>query len=377
MRVSIKLGCNFDPQLVCEAASLNESHADARIDEFFGSTRQDAWLTARPAYRLPEITRSSLAEYIARCRDAGIMFNYTLNAPYLGSKRSVAANVDRLKCTVDELLRLGVHTLTITNPLMAEVIRQVSDNARLEVSTIAHTDTVTQIKYWHEYYGVKAICGNILKNRNVRFLERAADYCGKNGISYNVIVNEFCGLGGEGPYGTHCIFRDSCYQCHSENLTSADDDILGGYPMRQCIEARRLPATWLRTMFVRPEDIGRYYALGIKTFKITGRTGSTRNLTMVADAYMKRRWNGNLLLLWKHLETIKNGYHADDFRPDVYVSNPRLDGFIDKWFDAPERDCANEICGDTCRYCDQFAADHGVYHSDDASDIPISCRTET
>ena len=364
MRISYKLGCNFDPDLVRVAAELNAlNSSDSRIDEFYGSTRQDAWLAARPAYRIPDIDRQTLADYIALCHAKEIRFNYTLNAPYIGSKRFTSHNIKGIKAIVTDLLGVGIDTFTITTPLMAELVREASDTARIEVSTIAHVDTVTQIKYWYQTYRIGAICGNILKNRSIRFLQNSADYCRNTGICYNIIVNEFCGVGGTEPYGTHCIFRDSCYVCHSENETIDDDKLLNGYPMRRCVEARRICGTWLRSFFVRPEDVSRYHSIGINAFKITGRTGSTRHLTAVAEAYMKRSWNGNLLLLWKHLETIGAEDDMDAFAPQVHIENARLKGFIDKWFENPELECANEICGDSCRYCDDFAAQHDVFLS--------------
>ena len=63
--------------------------------------------------------------------------------------------------------------------------------------------------------------------------------------------------------------------------------------------------TWLKTRFIRPEDLHKYSDLGINSFKVTGRTGSTNYLKSVIKAYVSESWNGNLLSLWKPLETIK------------------------------------------------------------------------
>lgn len=356
MGVSYSLGCNFDPALISAVAEMNASTRGGRVDEFYGSTRADASLSARPTYRLPPVTRQELSTYLGACREAGILFNYTLNTPRLGSKREVSARRGDIKETIKTLLGIGVDRFTVASPLMAELVREVSEDIPLEVSTIAHIDTVTQIKFWHDRYIISAVCGSILKNRNIRFLMNAAAYCQKTGLTYRAIVNEFCGVGSPSSYGTHCIYRDSCYLCHAENVTPEDDALLNYYPMERCISARKEPATWLKMPFIRPEDTQQYARIGIDAFKITGRTGSTEFLLQVAAAYMKRHWDGNLLLLWKNLETIVPEISEEDFRPCAKIPNTALNGFMTPWFRDPDKDCANEVCGETCRYCDDFLA---------------------
>ena len=352
--VLYSLGCNFDPDLIRSVSELNESATHGRINEFYGSTREDASLSARPAYRLPVVSRYELEAYISACLDVGVIFNYTLNTPHLGAKRELIARSREIASTVKFLIGAGVGRFTVTSPLMAEIVREASDEIPLEVSTIAHIDTVTQIKFWRDRYKICGVCGSILKNRNIRFLMSAADYCRRAGITYKAIVNEFCGVGGPGAYGTHCIYRDSCYLCHAENLTDDEDALFGRYPMDRCTSSRIGPETWLKMNFIRPEDIQRYSNIGVKAFKITGRTGTTEHLLRTANAYLQGHWRGNLLSLWKHLETIPPGRSEAGFIPNVTIDNTSLNDFVSPWFTDPDKDCANEVCGETCTYCDNF-----------------------
>lgn len=125
------------------------------------------------------------------------------------------------------------------------------------------------------------------------------------------------------------------------------------YPMGMCIASRKSKSVWLKMNYIRPEDIKRYNEIGIDHFKLTGRTGSTAHLQEIMRAYMKESYDGNLLGLWKHLETIKEE-KEESFRPQVYIDNKKLDGFVDYWFENRNHICANEICGETCKYCDLF-----------------------
>jgi collagenase-like PrtC family protease len=170
------------------------------------------------------------------------------------------------------------------------------------------------------------------------------------------MVNEFCCIGpeGDGTSTTYCIYRDSCYLCHAEDLTAEDSGLFEAYPMSRCVQSRHAPEIWLKANFIRPEDVPRYAELGIGDFKITGRTGGTEFLLSLADAYVRGRLEGNLLSLWKHLETIGSGMSELEWAPSCYIDNAKLEHFVDWWFDDPERDCANEVCGETCTYCDGF-----------------------
>ena len=57
-------------------------------------------------------------------------------------------------------------TITVTFPLMAEYIRSIDNKIGIEISTIAHTDTVTQVAIWKERYDIRkvvVICTKIEK----------------------------------------------------------------------------------------------------------------------------------------------------------------------------------------------------------------------
>ncbi len=314
-------------------------------------------LTARPAFRLPDISYQYLEKYVQRCSEVGLKFNYTLNAPYIGSKKELNINKRAISELIKFLADIGVASITVSNPIVAIIVRETSGDIGLEVSTIAHLESVTQIKAWKERYDVVNICGSLIKNRDIAFLRSVIRYCSVADITTSLMVNEFCGLGGgdtHESYYSHCIYRDSCFLFHSENVDESDDKLLGFYPMRYCIGSRVDPAYWLKAPFIRPEDITKYYSsLGIDHYKITGRTGGTDYLLAIGRAYVQRSWEGNLLSLWKPLETIYSGDDELQYYHRWYIDNKNLNGFIDHWFDT-DKNCANEECGTTCRYCDEF-----------------------
>jgi collagenase-like PrtC family protease len=127
--------------------------------------------------------------------------------------------------------------------------------------------------------------------------------------------------------------------------------------------------SWLRSRFILPQWLKHYNAIGINHFKITGRTGTTAYIKKITEAYMSEKWTGNLLELWKSLESIYDNQQDDN----AHYVDTRLDSniidtnnFLGKWIDPVGYiksqsglkpiyfNCANVECGKDCVYCKNF-----------------------
>ena len=363
-----KVGCNFDPELINVVKELNEKYKNhGRIVELFGSDRDTEEVTARPGWRLPKISKEYFASYVKKLNDIGVKFNFTMNSiiPY-GSKVEMVKHKKDIQDLVKWLESIGVYRLTIANPEILIMVREVS-NIEVEMSCITHIDTVTQMKYYHETFGVNKFCCSILKNRNKEFLIRAQDYCNRNGCILEIMCQEMCGVAGidnQGShYATHCVFRDSCYICHACNRTKEESMLDNNYPMSYCMSARSsTPEAWLRMRWIRPEDQKIYREkTGINYWKVSGRTGTLEYMKFVLEAYMSESYDGNILGLWKPLSSIYDGKTELKSKTDIDIPNKKLDGFINKWMDGNGWECENHECGYSCRYCEQFAKEHNLY----------------
>jgi collagenase-like PrtC family protease len=348
----LKVGYNFTSDLKDYIINKNSTSDKNIISEVYGSRAESSLLSARPKFRIPDISRNEFKMHVKQLKEVGINFNYTMNANHIGSKQYILQHRNRIKDYIKFLIDCEVKVITVAIPLMAEYIRSVSTNIDIEVSTIAHLDTVTQTKIWKDYYGINKICGNLYKNREIQFLKNLAQYCNDNQIILTLMANEFCGNGLNETNATNCIFRDHCYSLHSSDY-NADEKLDGDYPMGYCINSRNSGSVWLKMNFIRPEDMKLYNTIGINHFKITGRTATTKFAIRVIEAYLQEYYFGNLLDLWKHLETINSGNDAD-YTPLCSIPNDKLDGFVKFWFDNPSHICANEICGETCKHCDNY-----------------------
>ena len=173
-----------------------------------------------------------------------------------------------------------------------------------------------------------------------------------------LLCNEFCYVAGESngiAYAAPCTFRDSCYLCHATCSKKEDSLAYNNYPMGYCMSARGKNAqNWLRSRWIRPEDQKIYRSIGVNYFKVTGRTGSTALLERTLEYYMSENFDGNLLELWKPLQTIRDGGDDTKFNHTENIPNKKLDGFLDHWFAGDGFECENELCGTTCKYCENW-----------------------
>ena len=348
-----KIGTNFSNEFLNYAIKVNNAFNDSCIEEMYGAIREHSQWSARPAFRLPEVDKGELELYVDKLRKNNIDLNYTLNTNYFGNRHDIFLNEKKLKKEVQYLNSIGVFKFTVTLPLVAEFIKEVNEKNLIEVSTIAHIDTVSQLEIWNEEIGIYRVCVNLMHNRNINFLKNISKLAEKRKFDIELMVNEFCGSTTKSEKkicATHCIYRDFCYQLHSIGYSYEEYIGTSMYPMNRCMAGRNGDVEWIKMNYIRPEDIRKYREIGINHFKITGRTGTSQYLKGVINAYLEQKYEGNLLELWHHLEKITN----DKYNPEKYIENKKLDGFIDFWFDNPTHRCSDEVCAETCSYCDEF-----------------------
>lgn len=352
----LKVGCIFSQDFLDYINEMNSRTELVKIYEVYGSTLENCFLTARSAYRLPQCDRKSFEQYIRNILDMGLQFNYTMNASYIGSLEEIYRKQAQIKGYIKYLSDIGVTTITITLPIIAEMIREVDEKIGIEVSTIAHLDSVAQIQMWYEKYAITKICNNVMKNRETAFLRNAAQFCKSKNIVLTLIANEFCSNGTNNAIDCAggCIYRDHCYSLQSEGYTQADMKKMHGYPMAICDESRKHPIVWLKSNFIRPEDMKLYNEVGINHFKITGRTASLSYMKKVIKAYMEQNWNGNLIGLWNNVDHLSIGSESEKREKEVFIPNKLLDNFLKFWFQNMNHICSQELCGETCEYCNRY-----------------------
>lgn len=288
-----------------------------RVHELYGSMRASAIgiPTARPDFRLPDISRAYLQSYIESCHANGLIFNYTANGPLLGNLEDIDAGYAKLITELQWLESIGVDRITVSHPLVMQAVCKYT-SMPIEVSTILNVYQANGIRQLKEQYpNINKVCMSIDHNRHLGTVRALQHTCLQLGIQLEIIATEFCKIGTGNCSQLH---RAQCYNMHSYNMPenvarkginsdgSKQHRDIKGYPWSGstgCIFNRAKDSVaWLMSNTVWPNDILRFSELtNVVNFKITTRTAPAEYALQLASFYLDVNYDGPLAGLWLQL----------------------------------------------------------------------------
>jgi collagenase-like PrtC family protease len=343
--IHFNLGYNFDESLIGKIKELNEKYKDkCRISEVYGSLRfSEIYLpTARPDYRIPDISIDKLKCHIEKLRDINVRFNYTLNSP--NTSIWFHANYSRI---IEILNYIKPNIITVSHPLILQQL--TNTDFKIEISTILDVNNLNAVKMWLEINpNIEKICLSITVNRDFQFLTGLSmtPYASK----VELLANEFCNV-----KGIPCqnFFRKACYDLHS--IGGNKNKKFNNFPLGWCSKSRYSDSSsWIKANVILPRDIPAYRSLGINKFKLSGRTMPTKFIVKIAESYMSFGETGpdNLLELWGHVDNINTRDLMEI--PNINISMRKMysNGFID-FFIRKRIKCSDTLCSH-CGYCERM-----------------------
>lgn len=374
MRLSV--ATNFDPALV-------EAVKEYPVVELFGKLREDAVGGGRAPYQLARVSRKRLAGHVRHARGAGIGFNYLLNASCLGNREMTRAGQREIEDLAGWLCEIGVESVTVSSPYLLRLVKARHPGLKVRVSVFAGVDRVRKAQMWEEMGADCIVLDSILVNRELRTLERIRRSVR---CDLELLVNNNCLSGcalspmhmnalshaGQAWHGNRGFFIDWCFlRCTGMKL--------------------RDPVNYIRSEWIRPEDLHVYEGVGYDLFKIAERDIPTEHMMTRVRAYSGRRYDGNLLdlvqpyafratkgsgryyrrglgwffrfflrpglvnparmFLLKRIADMRHMIRPVDGAAPVFVDNRSLDGFLERFL---ESGCRDADCGE-CRWCHEFA----------------------
>jgi collagenase-like PrtC family protease len=373
MRLSV--ATNFDPGLI-------EAVKGYPVVELFGKLAEDAVGGGRASYQLERLGRKRLAAHVRRAREAGIGFNYLLNASCLGNHEITRAGQKGIEELCGWLVEIGVASVTVASPFLLKIVKTRFPSLKTRISVFAGVDRVRKAQQWEELGADAIVLDNLLVNRELATLERIRKSVR---CDLELLVNNNCLSG--------CAMASSHMNALGHSGQSWHDN--RGFLVDWCFLActglkLRDPVNYLRSEWIRPEDLPVYEKLGFDLFKIAERNIPTPVMALRVRAYSERRYDGNLLDLvqpygfsavradarhyrrgpaWflryllrprlvnpfrmMALKRMADGLHMTrpvDGNPPVYVDNRALDGFIERF---RESGCRDVDCRE-CRWCHGF-----------------------
>ncbi len=349
------------------------------VKEVFGKLPSDSVGGGRASFTLPPLSRKRFERHVEAARSKGIGFNYLLNPACMDNREYTRQGQKEIEALLEYIEDIGIGAVTISLPFLLPIIKKRHPRLKVRVGVYARVDGVAKARFWEEGGADCITLESLSVNRDFRVLEslrRALK------IELQLIVNAncqlFCPLSGQ----------------HMVNLSHASQK---GHPTRGfmidwCVmkcsyDKLKDPVQYLRSEFIRPEDLGLYINMGYNSFKVLERGAPTPVLIRRVKAYSEGYYDGNLLDLiqpfgykeksdaslskglfnkWKYLfrprlvrlsKLMKLKDLADRrgmLTPlkgePVYIDNSKLTGFIPGFRD---RNCRNIDCS-ACGWCASY-----------------------
>ncbi len=317
----------FTTDFLDDIASLNTEFAasGAQIYEIYGSFQEGAFNSARPAKYLPAVNRSQFAHHVREARERGIVFNYLFNAPSYSNLEYTHEGRKGLEELLGFLVESGVASVTVAIPYLVEIISRKFPELEVVTSTIGYVGSLAGIEQYRAA-GAKRVVLDMEVNRDFQFLEKA---CAESQVPLEVIVNPVC------LSQCHFKFNHNCVASmgSQSHLRGGAGIPYNQYYLNWCfLQKLQKEGEFLKSPWIRPEDLHLWEKIGVRYFKIAGRGLPAAEILRLCRSYLTRDFSGNLLdfLGWPHWLTFRNNSDGTRLPPlEVHIDNKALDGFLD------------------------------------------------
>lgn len=336
------------------------------VYEIFGKLSSDFIGGGRSSYLLPNVSKRKIFNHIAEAHNNGLRFNYLLNAACLGNKEFTSKGQREIRKILDWLEGIEVDSITVALPYLLELVKKRYPKFKVKVSLFARIDNQGIARQWEELGADALILDSPNLNRNFEILKiiRKNVKCELELLANNNCLRS-C------PFGIY----HSVVNSHASQSWSDFEGFVVDYCFLRCRYMRlQDPVNFIRSDWIRPEDVHYYEEAGIDYLKIVDRPKPTNLIVLAVDAYTNRRYDGNLAEL---ISGYKSGSFINRrkklflllkfiFRPfsfkfrllkklseippgiDVYINNRALDGFLDFFI---KGGCGQQGACSECRYC--------------------------
>lgn len=334
--------------------------------ELYGKLSDDIIGGGRSSAILPYVSREKAKQHIRTAHRKGFYFNYLLNGTCLNNAQNLQPQKKDILEILNWLVSIEVDSVTISSPYLYHLIREYAPRLNIYVSVQENINNVFQIKQWDKM-GVDKITLSVLDiNRNFSLLRNIRE---KIKCDLQLIANLKCLL------GCHAYSYHSNSYAHSSQTGHKLKGYLIDYCTLKCNYIRlNNPVEFIKSLWIRPEDVRYYEEIGINWLKLVGRQMDSDKIRQIFKAYSKRRYDGNLLDLlsssrkhfnYKRLRFIFKYF----FRPqhinilnllqarnvfkeeEIFINNRALDGFLEYFW----KEKCNFACGQQCNYCQEVA----------------------
>ncbi len=374
--MNLSIPYSFQPGLIPKLAVFPQ------VKDIYAKLPRDPIGGGRSSYTLRPAGFDTLVRSVKEAHSHGMGFNYLLNAAGLYGLEQTRIGQKKVRLFIEAIAGAGVDSVTVSLPYLLKIIKKEHPKMRVKVGAFALVDSPAKAKQW-EQMGADVLCiSAIACNRDFNQLARIRSSVRCELV---LIANASC--------MPQCAWEPT--HMHLLTQSSRSGDKLGGFCFDYCFlqcSSTRLndPVSHIRSIWIRPEDLGLYRELGYDNFKLVERSCPQDLLLRRVEAYASGSFDGNLWELVAPVASIAKEQNAPFsqrlrmlftfLRPDlmklssvfrfkryaetviprefdrtsapVYVDNRALDGFLEE---ALRNNCRAGAC-DSCGICRKWAA---------------------
>lgn len=274
--IKFSLAANYDADLIPQIGVYP-------VDEVYGKFPGDGISGGRPRYLATPLSEQELRNYIQTLDRYGIAFNYLLNGSCFDNREWTQAWQKKVTSLLAKLDDLGVRRITVSTPFLLEIVKRRFPKFKVKVGIYAQVDTARRARFWEDL-GADAIT---LESFSInRDFDRLASIRQAVQCELQLIANHVC--------LPNCPIQ----VYHQNGFAHASDDsgaLFIDYCFLHCSRQRLAdPSLFIKSAWIRPEDLGFYEAMGYTTFKLLERGIPSAELLRRVKAYSERRFDGNL-----------------------------------------------------------------------------------
>ena len=322
----LTIPCHWDEKVINKIDTLPRDNGVV-VGEVYGALAKGGPVGhGRSSESVVNTSVEDALKYRDFLRSKGMKLTYLLNAPF--KMKGDAESKKLLHEYLDWILNgLRPDALTIASLELMEEVRKFDQEIGIHISTIAGVRSASDLyKYLH--VRPDRVVPHHDLGKDWKSLYELACAGEVNGIGVELLATESCLL--------HCPSRQAHYE-HLAGQGPKDSPFHTSCNTKKLIHPREF---LLAGGVIRPEDVHIYEELGVKYIKLTGRSKPAEWLPEVAEAYLNRSYDGNLIRLLGIDPSLK----AEDW---IYLNNRSLDGFINNF-------PIDSDYGVQSDYCDQW-----------------------
>lgn len=350
----------------------------SQTEEIFGKLNVGLIGGGRPALTLPSVKKEKVKEFVDEAHRRNLKFNYLMNGTCFDNLEITKKGYRDLRKTLDWLSESGVDGISVSLPMVMEIIKQNYPQFSVSVSVQVRIDSFEKARYWENLGADKLNISYVDINKNFDEIRKIKE---KTKCKIQTIANLMC------MNKCPMVTLHANYNAHASQKNHVSDNFSFDYYLFSCADKLLSnPVEILKSAFIRPEDLHYYEEAGVDNIKLVERIMTTDALALIVKAYTQRSYDGNMMDLIhglsKYLIYNKNTYYwngikyilqpskinllkahklvnqLDKIRKeeafntsfDLYIDNKKLDGFLDFFHKGNcHRDC------DKCSYCDTYA----------------------